>query len=112
MNTEPIRREARTRLLNAIVACLLLAATLIGLRSQLTSVLFGVPVYAVERGEFDGPARLLFAAGLVFAVTGAFFLLLRYLRGDLHFSVRSEERRVGKSVDLGGRRIIKKKKRK
>src|SRR2546422_7662911 len=26
------------------------------------------------------------------------------------FSVRSEERRVGKSVDLGGRRIIKKKK--
>src|SRR2546428_5298106 len=32
---------------------------------------------------------------------------LRRLRG---FSVRSEERRVGKSVDLGGRRIIKKKK--
>src|SRR2546427_8953635 len=27
-------------------------------------------------------------------------------------SMRSEERRVGKSVDLGGRRIIKKKKRK
>src|SRR5260370_41607797 len=27
-------------------------------------------------------------------------------------SVRSEERRVGKSVDLGGRRIIKKKKKK
>ena len=30
-----------------------------------------------------------------------------YLRG-----MRSEERRVGKSVDLGGRRIIKKKKKK
>src|SRR2546430_13776571 len=29
-----------------------------------------------------------------------------------HFALRSEERRVGKSVDLGGRRIIKKKKRK
>ena len=29
---------------------------------------------------------------------------------DLRY--RSEERRVGKSVDLGGRRIIKKKKRK
>src|SRR5271167_5066872 len=28
------------------------------------------------------------------------------------FSLRSEERRVGKSVDLGGRRIIKKKKNK
>ena len=28
------------------------------------------------------------------------------------FSARSEERRVGKSVDLGGRRIIKKKKKK
>src|SRR5215467_15206831 len=28
------------------------------------------------------------------------------------FSMRSEERRVGKSVDLGGRRIIKKKKKK
>src|SRR5580698_11375358 len=29
-----------------------------------------------------------------------------------YFSGRSEERRVGKSVDLGGRRIIKKKKKK
>src|SRR5215475_15652001 len=30
--------------------------------------------------------------------------------GWAHFLLRSEERRVGKSVDLGGRRIIKKKK--
>src|SRR5688572_32735509 len=30
--------------------------------------------------------------------------------GDNHFVARSEERREGKSVDLGGRRIIKKKK--
>src|SRR2546430_16020971 len=30
----------------------------------------------------------------------------------LNFCMRSEERRVGKSVDLGGRRIIKKKKKK
>ena len=30
----------------------------------------------------------------------------------LKFENRSEERRVGKSVDLGGRRIIKKKKKK
>src|SRR5712664_4638954 len=29
-----------------------------------------------------------------------------------NFAARSEERRVGKSVDLGGRRIIKKKKKK
>src|SRR2546427_10118765 len=29
---------------------------------------------------------------------------------DVSFDIRSEERRVGKSVDLGGRRIIKKKK--
>ena len=28
---------------------------------------------------------------------------------DCHSLIRSEERRVGKSVDLGGRRIIKKK---
>src|SRR5256885_8496623 len=31
---------------------------------------------------------------------------------DQHAHARSEERRVGKSVDLGGRRIIKKKKKK
>src|SRR5260370_42574484 len=31
-------------------------------------------------------------------------------RRERHFAGRSEERRVGKSVDLGGRRIIKKKK--
>ena len=34
-----------------------------------------------------------------------------YKKGDTcHVMSRSEERRVGKSVDLGGRRIIKKKK--
>src|SRR5437016_12664019 len=33
-------------------------------------------------------------------------------KGYLHLVERSEERRVGKSVDLGGRRIIKKKKKK
>src|SRR5258706_7201039 len=33
------------------------------------------------------------------------------IRPGEHVAVRSEERRVGKSVDLGGRRIIKKKKR-
>src|SRR3989441_7870328 len=33
-------------------------------------------------------------------------------RAELRGTVRSEERRVGKSVDLGGRRIIKKKKQK
>ena len=31
-------------------------------------------------------------------------------RSEEHTHERSEERRVGKSVDLGGRRIIKKKK--
>src|SRR5438128_5945684 len=40
-----------------------------------------------------------------------------HIRGDRRVSMaqvgsRSEERRVGKSVDLGGRRIIKKKKKK
>src|SRR2546426_7876260 len=34
------------------------------------------------------------------------------LRARRHQPSRSEERRVGKSVDLGGRRIIKKKKKK
>src|SRR5437867_8038523 len=34
------------------------------------------------------------------------------LSRETYFDTRSEERRVGKSVDLGGRRIIKKKKRK
>src|SRR5438067_11552894 len=34
----------------------------------------------------------------------------RYVHFDGAPSLRSEERRVGKSVDLGGRRIIKKKK--
>src|SRR5690554_6142512 len=36
--------------------------------------------------------------------------LLHYADGEKRYILRSEERRVGKSVDLGGRRIIKKKK--
>src|SRR5215467_14838052 len=36
----------------------------------------------------------------------------QYVVGLLPWRTRSEERRVGKSVDLGGRRIIKKKKKK
>ena len=39
-------------------------------------------------------------------------LAILVLLPKLVFAVRSEERRVGKSVDLGGRRIIKKKKHK
>src|SRR2546428_6407703 len=35
-----------------------------------------------------------------------------YVEGVQQPALRSEERRVGKSVDLGGRRIIKKKKKK
>src|SRR5688572_33120677 len=45
--------------------------------------------------------------------SGAPFMVLEYLPGetlaDRLDRVRSEERRVGKSVDLGGRRIMKKK---
>jgi len=48
-----------------------------------------------------------------------FYSVLSLLLKNVYFSYikmnsfsRSEERRVGKSVDLGGRRIIKKKKRK
>src|SRR5258707_7463570 len=48
--------------------------------------------------EYPGPLTKVLAYGLAGAVS--------YSR------VRSEERRVGKSVDLGGRRIIKKKKKK
>src|SRR5690349_23851814 len=47
------------------------------------------------------------------AVTRPFRTLHRCPRNTAaHMFNRSEERRVGKSVDLGGRRIIKKKKRK
>src|SRR2546422_10756497 len=42
----------------------------------------------------------------------AFFAGSTGARGCLVGPARSEERRVGKSVDLGGRRIIKKKKKK
>ena len=53
--------------------------------------------------------------GIVVAFCGAGLLLSIYLgQTDLAQSIavglRSEERRVGKGVDLGGRRIIKKKK--
>src|SRR2546430_6712009 len=48
---------------------------------------------------------------LVVGFSGTFDHFQRAMTNKpLHLIVRSEERRVGKSVDLGGRRIIKKKK--
>src|SRR2546421_12123690 len=50
--------------------------------------------------------------GLLGLATILFILIFGILEHDaFFFPLRSEERRVGKSVDLGGRRIIKKKKR-
>src|SRR4051812_50091297 len=52
--------------------------------------------------------RLLRVSGIVMRLR--MFLLLNTFLKASHSFRRSEERRVGKSVDLGGRRIIKKKK--
>src|SRR5438034_7503718 len=59
--------------------------------SDMRQVLLGATTYSVRASGVHHPRGLVREAG--------------------HGAPRSEERRVGKSVDLGGRRIIKKKKR-
>src|SRR5215217_9517289 len=67
----------------------------------------------IAEGQADGRPTAAVLAGLGDAKT-----LARAYVADYHLSepragaLGSEERRVGKSVDLGGRRIIKKKKKK
>src|SRR2546423_13407543 len=45
-------------------------------------------------------------------IQSSYYIAMEYIDGSDLKAIRSEERRVGKSVDLGGRRIIKKKKKK
>src|SRR2546427_6048747 len=63
-----------------------------------------LPILAVQFGQQLG------CRGGARPAAGDDFFIAETLPVEFLIPVRSEERRVGKSVDLGGRRIIKKKK--
>src|SRR2546430_15373156 len=88
-------------------------AVLVG--STIGSGIFRTPAIIAARVPAPGPMFSVWVLGGLLALCGALSyaeLAAMYPRsGGVYVYVRrSEERRVGKSVDLGGRRIIKKKK--
>src|SRR5439155_26556344 len=62
-------------------------------------------------GVVDDPASIGALLAVVYTVASFAQLIVGKLIDRVPLKWRSEERRVGKSVDLGGRRIFKKKKR-
>lgn len=65
----------------------LLGFLLLSFRDQVVSLLFGISKYALDDGRYDWAGRQVFAMGLVFAAVAFFFVLLRYLRGEISINL-------------------------
>jgi len=85
----PQQQQARrSRAMNAGTAVFaLLGFLLLSFRDQVVSLVFGISRNALDDGQYDWAGRQVFAMGLVFAAMALFFILLRYLRGEISINL-------------------------
>jgi len=85
----PQQQQARrSRALNAGTAVLaLLGFLLLSFRDQVVSLVFDVSRIDLDDGQYGWASRQVFAMGLVFAAMAFFFILLRYLRGEISINL-------------------------